>query len=155
MQNLYDFYTLFFTTIFIFSIIVGVYIIYNYDKYNVSIDEECKFKKYGADYNLIQLIIFLISCIIFSYLLYIPTYFKTNKLEISQLRNFVNCIIFIFYIIQCICSFTMIDILREHTNCFNIYKIYYIPLLVAFISINIIYILQACLVLIIWVFIYL
>ena len=145
MVNFYGFYT---TYAFILTILSGIALGFILEKYNTVADSSCNVEEYKLNYNLKELMMFLLISTIGSNLFHIVGYFTTRQNESSCLRKLIIFTMFIIFVIQCIGSFTMIDKFRKTHSCFSFYEDNNKCILISFIVILCVYVFQTLVVLI-------
>ena len=149
MVSFYGFYTTF--TI-IVSIASSISLGFLIKKYTTIADETCDVNQNKLNnnihYNLHNLTIFLLITTIASSIFQTLGYYCTRNNKKMCARNFIMFIMVIIYIIQCLGSLIMAHIFSNNHECFSFYVSNNICLLISYISINIVFILQAFFVLI-------
>ena len=146
MISFYGFYTTFTIIITLASIISLGFII---QKYNTKADSTCNVNQDNLNYNLYDLTIASFVGVFISTGLHILGYCCTKQEDKNScIRIFVIILMVIIFIIQSIGSVLMIKLFDENHECFKFYENNNLCLLISYVSLNVVYILQALFVII-------
>lgn len=147
MVSFYGFFTTFTFLIGISSIISFGFIL---NKYHLHSDTECYVDLYNINYDLYDLVIFLLSLTIFTSFAQIVGYCGTHNLETSWRRNFINILFGFIFIVQVISCCSMIYKFDKNHDCLNFYKDSNLgkPMLITFIGLCVTYVIELFIILI-------
>jgi hypothetical protein len=141
MVSFYGFYT---TWTFLVGIASIVSLGFITNKYHIHANKECYVDVYKVNYDLYDLVVFLLASTIFTSFIQTLGYCGTYNSEKSCQRNIINILIGFIFIVQILSCCSMVYKFDKNNDCYNFYKdeVYGKPMLITFIGLCISYILQ-------------
>jgi hypothetical protein len=140
MVSFYGFYTTFTIIVSIASIVSLGFLI---NKYKTTADDSCNVDQYKLNYNLYKLTLFLLIGVIFKGILNTLGYCCTRYNENTPGRAFIIFLMVVIFIVQCLGSLLMLHVFSTNHQCFSFYENNNLCLLISYISVNVIFILEA------------